>query len=580
MPSSSQTSPVTLRTQIESLLLPDVKQPAQYIGGELGSIVKDHAKLRGRFCFAFPDLYTIGMSHYGLQLLYSLMNRHDGWCCERVFVPDRDMEEVLRRESLPLYSLETFTPLNDFDVIGFTLQYELAATGVLTILDLGRIPIHSKDRVLTAPLVIAGGPVAATPEPFAPFVDAFVIGDGEESLPQVCDAWIEIRDGAASREDALLKLARRFPFVYVPSLYDVTISETTGRAQTPKPKHGGIPEIIRPAQVTNLEQFLPDALRIVPNIEVVQDRVAVEVMRGCPGRCHFCQSSAMKRPIRTLAPETIVRCIVEGCDATGIQEVSLLSLSTSDYPKFSDLLTLLQTSLEGKGIVISVPSLRVNQLLQTVMTRLTTERSSAFTLAPEAARMEMRQRIGKPITDENLFAGCRSAFENGFNRVKMYFMVGLPEETPEDVDAILTLASQVAHIGKEVSGRFPTVTINVSNLVPKPHTQFERLAMASPESLTTAHRHLKHSNRFRTTSVKYHDVATSRLEAFISRGDRRVANVIERAWQLGARLDAWSDHFRPELWQQAIAESGLAIETIVHEPIGDAEELAWGHIRW
>lgn len=581
----------TLRESIESQLLPEVRQPAQYLGGELGAVIKDRAKLRGTFCLAFPDLYTIGMSHYGLQLLYSLMNRREGWSCERVFAPALDMEAMLRRTQLPLYSLETFTPLVDFDVLGFTLQYELAATGILTILDLGKIPLRSADRDVKMPLVIAGGPVAATPEPFAPFIDAFIIGDGEESLPQVCEAWIELRGDkdnktrgekytdTKTRHELLLALAKRFSFLYVPSLYEVVIQKS-GRAGTPKPKFPDVPQVIRPARVENLAPFLPPPLRIVPNVEVVQDRVAIEIMRGCPGRCRFCQSSAMKRPLRTLAPEVIVDSLIAACDATGIDEVSLLSLSTSDYPKFDELLELLRVPCAERKISISVPSLRVNQLLKTVMTKLTTERSSAFTLAPEAARMEMRERIGKPITDENLFAGCRSAFTNGFNRVKMYFMVGLPEETAEDISRIIDLSAEIAYLGKEIRGRFPAITVNVSNFVPKPHTAFERLGMTPREELSTAHRQLKKTNSLRTVSVKYHDRETSWLEALIARGDRRVAEVIEKAWQLGARLDAWSDHFRLDLWQEAIASTEIPTEAIIHETIPNDEELAWEHVRF
>jgi len=576
------TDPAFRRT-IESLLLSDVRQPGQYIGGELGSVAKDPESSRFHLALAFPDTYTIGMSHFGFQLLYTLINRKEDWICERVFTPLPDMEKALKSRNLPLYSLETFRPLVAFDVLGFSLQYEMSYTNVLTMLDLGQIPLHSSARTKTHPLVIAGGPCVGNPEPMSPFIDLFVIGDGEEALEQVCDFWVETKQNfpSESRRDWLLRIARHFSFVYVPEFYDVSY-DASGRALTPKPNLPDVPEIIRPAVVDEIERYVPSLTPIVPLIESVQDRVSLEIMRGCPGRCKFCQSTAIKRPIRTRNVESIAQIAHQSCLNTGMSEVSLLSLSTSDYPHFEELMLRLRELLTPMKVSISVPSLRVNHLLSQTMQCLTTERTGGLTIAPEASRDEMRRRIGKPITNENLLAGCQSAFENGFGRVKMYFMCGLPGETDDDLDGITDLAKEIAHLGKKTSGRFPTVIANVSNFVPKPHTPFERYGMMPPDYFREAHRRLKYVNKDRSFNVKYHELALSLLEGLLSRGDRRVGQIIETVWRNGARLDSWTEHFQNALWDTAITavilETGINTEQIIHVPYPDDAELPWGHI--
>ena len=574
----------SLREAVEKILLPGVAQPAQYLGGELGSIVKSPTTASGTprstLALAFPDLYPIGMSHYGFQLLYSLMNRRDDWRCERVFAPAPDFERTLREAGLPLYGLESFTPLADYDLVGFTLQYELCYTSVLLMLDLGGIPIRAADRLPIHPLVIAGGPCATQPEPMSAFIDLFLIGDSEEQLPQVADAWIEAKAGEPDRRAAILRVARQFETVYAPSFYEVHPTPT-GRASKPRPTEAGLPEIVRPGVIADLDAFAPDALRIVPFVGAVQDRVAVEIMRGCPGTCRFCQSNTLKRPIRRRSIDSIVTQAVEACRATGINEVSLLSLSTSDYPQFEKLMEALRERLEPMKVSVSVPSLRVNHQLAGVTRMLTTERSSGLTLAPEAALDEMRRRIGKgQVTHENLLAGCRAAFENGFNRIKMYFMVGLPEESEADIDGILQLSYDIAFLGKEVTGRFPPVTANVSNFVPKPHTPFERAAMQTGDYFQEAHFRLKKNCRVKAVSVKYHGTRTSLLEGLLCRGDRRLGAVIEEVYRDGGRLDAWNEHFRGDLWERAILQHRIPVEQIVHTPYGDTEELPWEHIRF
>ncbi|MGL6225731.1 MAG: TIGR03960 family B12-binding radical SAM protein [Thermoguttaceae bacterium] len=567
--------PVLSQT-IQSSLLPDVHQPGQYIGGELGSIVKNPAETPYRLALAFPDTYSIGMSHFGFQLLYTLINRKADWACERVFTPFPDMEAVLRKNQLPLYTLETWTPLDRYDVIGFSLQYEMSFTNVLTMLDLGNIPLKSLDRTDQHPLIIAGGPCASNPEPMSDFIDLFVIGDGEEALEQVCDSWVRAK---GTRKEKLLELAKTLPFVYVPQFYTVQYDEQ-GRAGTPRPVEPGVPEKIQPAWIADLDAYTPSLTPIVPLIESVQDRVTLEIMRGCPGRCKFCQSTAIKRPIRTRSVESIAQIVHQSCLNTGMGEVSLLSLSTSDYPHFEGLMERLRELLGPLHVSISVPSLRVNHLLSRVMQTLTTERSSGLTLAPETARDEMRKRIGKPVTNENLLAGCRSAFENGFQRVKMYFMCGLPEETEEDLDGITQLAREIAYLGKEVSGKMPAVVANVSNFIPKPHTPFERYGMSNPDYFRDAHRRLKYVNKHKSFTLKYHELSTSLLEGLLSRGDRRLGRLIETVWRNGGRLDSWTEHFNRDRWNAAIEESGIDTNLIVHTPYSDDAELPWGHIDY
>ncbi|MDR2642719.1 MAG: TIGR03960 family B12-binding radical SAM protein [Planctomycetaceae bacterium] len=579
--SNNSLSKLEFRRQIEQILLSGVMLPGQYIGGEFGSIVKHREETQGRFCFAFPDVYTIGMSNYGLQLLYSIMNNHKNWACERAFTPYPDMEAVLRTNNLPLYSLETFTPLYEFDVIGFSLQYELSFTNVLTMLDLSKIPLHCTDRTMAYPLVVAGGPSAANPEPMSNFIDLFMIGDGEELLPAVCDGWLELKSDAKNldRREALLAMARRFKHIVVPTFYQANL-QNNGLALCPRPVEKDLPEVITPAIVDDLNRFEPPIKRIVPLVECVHDRVAIEVMRGCPGRCRFCVSTIQKKPLRFRSPDSIVRIARDSILATGSDEVSLLSLSTSDYPQLDVLLSKLREVLTPLDVSISVPSLRVNSQLSTMMQNLTTERTSGLTVAPEAARDEMRKRIGKPITNENLTAGCEAAFANGFNRVKMYFLCGLPEESDEDINGIIDLSLEILKLGKKIRGRNPIITTNVSNFVPKPHTAWERIGMKTRQYFSEVHNQLANRAKHTGISLKYHTLDTSLLEALLCRSDRRIGNVIERAWRLGARLDSWTDYFRYEYWLQAINESGLNTESIVHSTIPDNTELAWEYVRY
>ncbi len=555
-------------------VLPRVQLPGQYIGGELNAVVKDHAAVRGTLCLAFPDAYTIGMSHHGLQVLYNLMNRRDDWACERVFTPMPDMERLLRERDIPLCSLETFTPLAQFDVLGFTLQYELCATNILAMLDLAGIPRRAEDRQPEHPLVIGGGPGVANPEPLAPFFDLFVVGDGEESLPAVCDGWLVARQRGGSRLERLAALAGSLPFVYVPQLYRPA-GDGNGAVESIRPEAR---PLIEPAMVADLDAVPLPTRPIVPFVECVQDRITIEIMRGCPGRCRFCQSNPLKRPLRFRRVETIVRAAIESYANTGYNVVALLSLSTSDYPHFDELLAQLSAEFLPRGVSISLPSLRVNEQWRTVAERLGTFRHSGLTLAPEAALDPLRRRIGKQLANADVFDGCRGAFESGFHRVKLYFMCGLPGETEADLDGIIDMAEEIARLGKQVRGRWPTVVANVSNFVPKPQTPFQWNAMQPGDYFTAAHDRLRRRLRLRAVQLRCHDVRTSLLEAALARSDRCMARAIELAYERGARLDAWTDHFQPEIWSEALREADIDLEQVLHRPRTLDARLPWDHI--
>ncbi|HZZ28381.1 MAG TPA: TIGR03960 family B12-binding radical SAM protein [Pirellulales bacterium] len=575
-----------LKEFVTRFILPRVIQPAQYVGGELNMVRKDHRSVRGKLCIAFPDLYTIGMSHHGLQVLYTQMNSRDDWACERAFTPALDMEAQLRQHDKPLYSLETFTPLSQFDVLGFTLQYEICTSNLLTMLDLGGIPLHSTERTLSHPLVIAGGPCAQNPEPLAPFIDLFVTGDGEPSLPLICDEWLNYKAATAARADAtidsresvLAQLAAKFPFVYVPRFYEPEYF-ANGRIAAINRTRSDVPETIEPSVISDLDAMPLPTAPILPYVECVHDRIAIEIMRGCPWQCRFCQSTVIKRPLRIREVETIVQGALESYYRTGHNEVSLLSLSTSDYPYFEPLVRRMKEVFGPLGVSIAFPSLRVNEALKVVASLIGTERHSGMTLAPEVARDDMREQIRKKISNQDLFDGCREAFKNGIDKVKLYFMCGLPGEREVDLNGIVEMAETIAEIGREVRGRYAKVTASVSNFVPKPHTPYQWNAMQRREYFHWAHQYLKRRVKIRAVQVKCHHVETSLLEGLLSRGDRRVAQVVELAWQRGARLDSWSEHLNPQLWWQTLADCGLNFDELVHRPAEIGDRLPWDHIN-
>ena len=575
-----------LKSYIISRLLMQVQAPAQYLGGELNMVRKDHREVSKKVCLAFPDTYTVGMSHHGLQVLYTLMNLRDDWVCERAFTPNLDMEAQLRSHEVPLYSLETFTPLSDFDVLGFTLQYEMSFSNVLTMLDLGQIALHGADRTLAEPLVIAGGPCAQNPEPLAPFVDVFVTGDGEPSLPVICDTWWELKRSAGpilvgeagrrQREELLAELAQRIPFAYVPRFYEPEYHN--GRFVALHPTRPGIPATIEPAVIDDLEAIPLPTRPVVPYVECVHDRIAIEIMRGCPWQCRFCQSTVIKRPMRIRSVETIVQAALESYRTTGFQEVSLLSLSTSDYPYFELLLRRLHEVFVPLGVTIALPSLRVNEQLKSVASLMSGDRRS-MTLAPEVARDDMREQIRKKIKNQDLYDGCREAFRRGWQQVKLYFLCGLPGERTVDLDGIVDMAETIAQISREERGKYAKVTASVSNFVPKAHTPYQWNAMQTREYFHAAHRHMWKRRKIQTVNVKCAGIETSLLEGILSRGDRRVAGALELAWRRGARLDSWFENLKPELWWQALADTGLVADDVLHRPYEIGNRLPWDHLN-
>ncbi len=564
--------------------------PAQYTGGELHAVRKPLSAIQGRLCLAFPDTYRIGMSHHGLQVLYSLMNARPDWYCERVFTPWIDMEQQLRARNLPLYSLETFTPLSEFDVIGFSMQYEVSYVNVLTMLDLGGIPLAAAARTLADPLILAGGPCMQNPEPMADFLDAVVTGDGEPSLPRVCDLWLELRQQTLDREGlavgtagerqraaVLLELAAQLPFCYVPRFYQpeyrnqrmVALRRTTTL----------VPETIEPAVISDLDGIPLPVTPIVPYVECVHDRISIEIMRGCPWQCRFCQSTVIKRPLRIRKVETIVQAALESYRNTGFNEISVLSLSSSDYPHFEELMIRLRDVFRPLGVNISVPSLRVNEQLRSIAELIGTDRRSSLTLAPEVARDDMREQIRKKIKNEDLYEGCRQAFRRNFDSVKLYFMCGLPGERAVDLDGIIDMAETIARIGKQERGRYAKVTASVSNFVPKAHTAYQWNAMQRREYFEWAHKYLWSKRSLRSVNVKCHDIDTSLLEGLLSRGDRRMGPAILLAWQRGARLDSWYEQMNAPRWWQALADAGLDADFQLHTGYELSDKLPWDHVN-
>src|SRR5437868_1839494 len=561
-------------------LLPRVQGPAQYLGGELNAVVKDHGRVRGKLVLAFPDTYTLGMSHHGLQVLYTIMNNDPQWACERAFTPWVDFEALLRQHGLPLYSLETFTPLRQFDVVGFSLQYEICYTNILTMLDLGGIPLHSTNRTLDDPLVIAGGPGAQNPEILAPFIDLFVIGDGEESLPWIMEQWMRLKEkGGKSRQDMIAEIVGSTAWAYAPMFYEPEY-HADGTIAAINRIRSDVPREVMACTINQDFDAIPLPMRpVVPFVETTHDRIAIEIMRGCPWQCRFCQSTVIKRPLRVRSVEMIVKSALEAYRNTGYEEISLLSLSTSDYPYFEELVRRMQEVFSLLGVSVSLPSLRVNNQLRALPKLMAGARKGGLTLAPEVARDDMREQIRKKIKNEDLYEGCREAFKNGWQRVKLYFLCGLPGERPVDLDGIVDMAEHISSIGKEVKGRYMEVTAAVSNFVPKPHTPYQWNGMQTREYLQEAGQYMRRRCKIRSVRVKQHDIDCSLLEGILTRGDRRVAPALEEAWRRGCRLDGWSECFNAGLWWKTFEDLGIDVGWYTHRSRPLDEVLPWDHVN-
>ena len=566
------------RRYVEDKILPFVETPGQYIGGEWNSIKKEDSGIDVTVALAFPDTYAIGMSHQGMQILYGLLNERKDTACERVFAPWSDMEAALRKHDVPLYSLESFKPLGEFDIIGFSLQYEMSYTNVLNMLDLAKIPLKREERTGDDPLVIAGGPLALTPEPVSDFIDIFFLGDGEEKLPQFIECFKALKhSGNLSREEKILSLVKEMNNLYAPSLYEVSY-ESEGVINKMVPKQPGVPPVVRGASVSNLgKAYFPES-PIVPYVKTVFERISIEVMRGCTQGCRFCQAGMTKRPNRIRSVDKILNMSGDCYRNTGHDEISLGALSISDYPHLKDLMARMGEAFNPKDVNISFPSLRVSEELTELPSYLNTVRKSGLTFAPEAATTRLRKVINKNITNEDLFAGVREAYKEGWNLVKLYFMVGLPTETDEDVEEIAKLAYRVSSLRREVKGSVGNVNITVSPFVPKAHTPFQWEPMVSLERLKDIRRMIMSKIRHKRIRIKFSKPERSILEGVFARGNRELGKVIHQAWQDGCRFDAWDDFFDYDKWVSAFEKAGVDEKPYLYRERGEDEILPWDHL--
>jgi len=581
---------------VSTELLPYVDHPGQYIGGEVNQLVSmgDWERATVRVAVAFPDTYTIGMSHLGCQILYWLVNHTPGCCAERVYCPWLDAEKVMRSKRIELFTWDTRQPVATADILAVSLQYEMAFTSVLQILDLAGIPLRSADRDDRHPLVIAGGPQADNPEPMAPFLDLVVLGDGEASVAAILAAYRELKANGVRRRDMIRVMAQRFPWIYAPALYDVSYNRD-GTVQSIRPNDATIPETIERCQTEDFEEA-PFPLRpLVPYVEVVHDRFAVEIMRGCPQRCRFCHAGYTKRPVRMRGVDKILEMAEEMYWSTGMDEFGLLSLSTADYPDLRELADRANERFASRRVNISVPSLRVDKMLQNIPWMVNSVRKSGLTMAVEAANDDMRAAIRKHVTDGNLLDGVKQAFKAGWRGVKLYFMAGFPGERPEDIDGIVHLSRKVSDVRRELGKGPANVNASVGWLVPKPYTPLQWAAQPRAEYFHEARRRMasvlgnatkprshgatKTKRQSGPVRIKTHNVERSILEAVFARGDRRLADSVEHAFRAGARFDGWDECFKNEIWQRAFEATGIDPAFYAHRERSPLETFPWVHLH-
>lgn len=555
-------------------LLKQVEKPARYIGGEYNTAIKEPESVKTRFVFAFPDLYEIGMSYMGLQILYHNLNKEEDIYCERAFAPAGDMEKLLRENHIPLYTLETKTPIKDVDFFGFTLQYEMSFTTILNMLELAQIPLLAKDRGEEYPIIIAGGPCAYNPEPLADFVDIFLIGDGEKSLPELMKKYGEAKERGLTKEEFYKEIAGETG-IYIPAFYDVFYNED-GTIKAYEKNFEGAPDKVERCIIEDIEEIDFPTSPIVPIIETVHDRAVMETFRGCTRGCRFCQAGMIYRPVRERSKEKIMNLAMEQLANTGHEELSLLSLSTSDYSQFEPLAIELMQECKKRHVSLSLPSLRLDTFSFNVLEEIQGYKKSGLTFAPEAGTQRLRDVINKGITEKDIYDAVEQAIELGWKHIKLYFMIGLPTETYEDLDGIAEIARNIVSIHRNSGkgGRF-NVTVSVSNFVPKAHTPFQWEAQDRTEEFTKKHDYLREKLSIKSVTFNYHDDAVSTYEAVFARGDRKLGKLLLEAHKQGCKLDSWSEYFDLEKWQKAIELSGTDIAFYTTRQRGFDEILPW-----
>lgn len=569
-----------IKKEVEKILQ-YVQKPARYVGGELNSVVKNADEVDIRYAFCFPDTYEIGMSHLGMKILYGLVNNRDDAWCERVFAPDNDMEEQMRKNNVPLFALESGDYIKDFDMIGFTLQYELCYTNVLNMLDLAGVPIWSKDRTELTPIVCVGGPCACNPEPIADFCDIIFLGDGEESTNEVIDLLKECKKNGSTKQEFLIK-AKDIQGVYVPSFYEPSYNED-GTLKDLKATNNA-PEKVKKAVVSDMNSvYYPDKF-VVPFINIVHDRAVEEIFRGCIRGCRFCQAGFIYRPIREKSVETINKQAKALIENTGYDEISLCSLSTSDHSNVNEMLSSLIDWTVRDKISLSLPSLRVDNFSDELVDKLNKVRKSGLTFAPEAGTQRLRDVINKNVTEQEVINTCNKAFDNGWTSVKLYFMMGLPTETMEDIEGIADLGMKVveafAKNPNKQKGTGVQVSISCASFIPKPFTPFQWEPEDNMESLQAKQAHLLESIPTRKIKVSYHQTPTSLLEGVLARGDRRLSNVIYEAFKNGCKFDSWDDQFKFDVWTSAFKKFNIDPLFYTQRRRPFEELLPWDHLDY